>query len=240
MAFIKLNQEMDMHSCMTASGILKLLQHVSTFRFDSPHLLKHIQRRKPVHKKQSLLTPAAQNQAAAVAAQSLGMSQPQSSNGILGLASALDQDPSSSSALYKCLLTEIAKLQKQNGETQNTIQQLKEVHLSYCYRLSGKVLLQSKSREEQLETRIQKISDFLHLKNEYPRPAPQQQQYGTSGVPHIHNLLPMIDGQHTQQQQQQQQQHPMQPHPARSPPERALKPRLNYSYVHYRINRIWC
>ncbi|KAH3757452.1 heat shock transcription factor A4a [Pelomyxa schiedti] len=117
------------------------------FRFDTPHLLKHIQRRKPVHKKPPNNVGSASGSLLCLV-NNQGVTGPLMNTQIPpNPPASIDQD--SSTALYKCLLTEIAKLQKQNGDTQMTIQQLKEV------------LLQSKSREEQLELRIQKISEYL-------------------------------------------------------------------------------
>lgn len=55
--------------------------------------------------------------------------------------------------LYKALVGEIVKLQKQNGDTQNTIRHLRDV------------LIQSRSREEYLQQRIQVISDYLCSKH---------------------------------------------------------------------------
>ena len=52
--------------------------------------------------------------------------------------------------VYKVLLDEIIKLQRQNGDTQNTIKHLRDV------------LMQSKTREQQLQQRLQSISQYIH------------------------------------------------------------------------------
>ena len=88
--------------------------------------------------------------------------------------------------VYKVLLDEIIKLQRQNGDTQNTIKHLRGV------------LMESKTREQQLQQRLQSISQYIHDCN-VANPA--------TPIPHDLVLLS---------------QPPPQPFPAQQPPHYAL------------------
>jgi hypothetical protein len=174
------------------------------FRVDSPHLLRHIQRKKTSHRKSghasAQATPAsAQQQPPPATPQTQAYAPPrpatmataasphQLKSAVVkmeplpqletgGMTPLPDEfaceDPSriamppgfaaESPEIYRALVGEITKLQRQNGDTQQTIRQLREI------------LLQSRSREEYLQQRIQIISDYLCSKH-IPGGAPTSQ-----------------------------------------------------------------
>lgn len=103
------------------------------FRADSPNLLKHIQRRKPGSGKKALSALAAQqcysSLPSASVPQSFMQPVPQSSSPVPLVSSESSEPPTDNASLYKLLIAEIGRLQQQNGDTQNTIRQLKEVIL---------------------------------------------------------------------------------------------------------------
>ena len=129
-----------------------VFQH-KLFREDAPELLPGIQRRKAQTKKQQQQQTSSQPEAVQAVPQDRTSAAPQQQEqpaqqppreqeqAVREVLASVQQRalaPTTNPQLYACLRDEIAKLQKQNTDTQETILQLKSV------------LLQSRAREERL------------------------------------------------------------------------------------------